>query len=99
MPTPSSCTLQPRLRVAARDRTQPGSFFQRPKEAAKREPGNEVGIQLALTRYFDPRQSNGDTRKLIIARYYPAIHTKRVQISHMHLRRSRCLNIELFISR
>ena len=27
----------------ARDQPQPGSFFQRPREAEKRDPGNEVG--------------------------------------------------------
>ena len=26
------------------DQPQPGSFFQRPREAEKRDPGNEVGI-------------------------------------------------------
>ena len=27
----------------SRDQLQPGSFFQRPREAEKRDPGNEVG--------------------------------------------------------
>ena len=26
------------------DQPQPGSFFQRPREAEKRDPGNEVGV-------------------------------------------------------
>ena len=26
------------------DQPQPGSFFQRPREAEKRDPGNEVGL-------------------------------------------------------
>ena len=29
----------------SRDQPQPGSFFQRPREAEKRDPGNEVGIK------------------------------------------------------
>ena len=28
----------------ARDQPQPGSFFQRPREAEKRDPGNEVAL-------------------------------------------------------
>ena len=28
----------------ARDQPQPGSFFQRPREAEKRDPGNEVVV-------------------------------------------------------
>ena len=30
----------------ARDQPQPGSFFQRPREAEKRDPGNEVAFRL-----------------------------------------------------
>ena len=30
----------------SRNQPQPGSFFQRPREAEKREPGNEVDVQL-----------------------------------------------------
>ena len=29
------------------DQPPPGSFFQRPREAEKRDPGNEVGFQIA----------------------------------------------------
>ena len=36
------------------DQPQPGSFFQRPREAEKRDPGNEVGIHSAIaSSYFD----------------------------------------------
>ena len=31
----------------ARDQPQPGSFFQRPREAEKRDPGNEVASKVA----------------------------------------------------
>ena len=31
----------------ARDQPQPGSFFQRPREAEKRDPGNEVDLNFA----------------------------------------------------
>ena len=34
----------------ARDQPQPGSFFQRPGEAEKRDPGNEVAAMVALAR-------------------------------------------------
>ena len=33
----------------ARDQPQPGSFFQRPREAEKRDPGNEVGKFKVIT--------------------------------------------------
>ena len=35
----------------ARDQPQPGFFFQRPREAEKRDPGNEVG-GFPLSRNF-----------------------------------------------
>ena len=31
----------------SRDQPQPGSLFQRPREAEKRDPGNEVGLMKA----------------------------------------------------
>ena len=33
------------------DQPQPGSFFQRPREAEKRDPGNEVGNYVSFTMY------------------------------------------------
>ena len=35
----------------SRDQPQPGSFFQRPREAEKRDPGNEFGNYVAFTMY------------------------------------------------
>ena len=35
----------------ARDQPQPGSFFQRPREAEKRDPGNEVDNQYKRVDY------------------------------------------------
>ena len=35
----------------SRDQLQPGSFFQRPREAEKRDPENEVGNYVAFTMY------------------------------------------------
>ena len=32
----------------SRDQPQPGSFFQRSREAENIEPGNEVGVNIAL---------------------------------------------------
>ena len=34
--------------VTSRNQPQPGSFFQGPREAEKIEPGNEVGVNIAL---------------------------------------------------
>jgi len=38
----------------SRDQPQPGSFFQRPREAEKRDPGNEVGLTLMLMSKCEP---------------------------------------------
>ena len=32
----------------SRDQSQPGSFFQRSREEEKIEPGNDVGVNIAL---------------------------------------------------
>ena len=45
------------------DQLQPGSFFQRPREAEKRDPGNEVGSGRVLfdqgLNFRNLRMSNG----------------------------------------
>ena len=40
----------------ARDQPQPGSFFQRPREAEKRDPGNEVASARSLKKAEDHRE-------------------------------------------
>ena len=36
-----------------RDQPQPGSFFQRPREAEKRDPGNEVGLPRVPAKMYE----------------------------------------------
>ena len=50
-----SLTLHPWKNLCHRwssDQPQPGSFFQRPREAEKREPGNEVEPRSRLNDHF-----------------------------------------------
>jgi len=37
----------------SRDQPQPGSFFQRPREAEKRDPGNEVALNALTDEVID----------------------------------------------
>ena len=42
----------------SRDQPQPGSFFQRPREAEKRDPGNEVGADHELRHHVSSGACN-----------------------------------------
>ena len=58
----------------ARDQPQPGSFFQRPREAEKRDPGNEVASSDARATY-DLRlrisRSHGQGRSCCFESFFP----------------------------
>ena len=59
------------------DQPQPGSFFQRPREAEKRDPGNEVGPFSAIPPYPYPLAKKG----LILRLIYLQKHRSLISVS------------------